>query len=285
MSPYGLRADGGAVKSNQSRGRKFRLAHFGFALLATIVLTAGLPAQTTDQKEILKKARDSYYSLKSEGMTGFQCDMTPNWASLLEDQRKADPAAIDAAIARLQQLHFSVAVDANGAAKVTHNEIAADNAKMAEGLKQVYSGMEQMTTGFFQTWTVFVVTPPLPELTTEFKLDSGEQYGLTYKDGSTDVSTVMGRDFAVRSLKVTAQDFVSILNPRFAKTPKGYLMNAYDADYQGAGGKDKTELHVVIDYQTVAGLQVPLKLGLKGSYNGSPFQVEVAFSGCTATKQ
>jgi hypothetical protein len=235
--------------------------------------------------EVLKKARASYYSLKSEGMAGFQCDMTPNWASLLADQRQADPAAIDAAIARLNQLHFSVVVDADGAAKVTHNEIAADNEKMAEGLKQVYSGMEQMTTGFFQTWSVFVVNPPLPDLTTEFTLENGAQYGLSYKDGATDVVTVMGRDFAVRSLTVTATDFVSILNPRFAKTPKGLLMNAYDADYQGAGGKDKTELHVTMDYQTVQGLQVPQKLGLKGSYNGSPFQVEVAFSGCTATKQ
>lgn len=272
------------MNSNRSCGRKFGLKRFCFFLLVVTVLAAALPAQTADKKEILKQARQSYYSLKSEGMTGFQCDMTPNWASLLEDQRKANPAAIDTAIARLRELHFAVAVDAEGSAKVTHNQIAADNQKMAEGLSQVYSGMEQMTTGFFQTWSIFVVTPPLPQLTTEFNLESGAQYGLSYKDGATDVVTVMDKDLVVRSVKVTAKEFVSILNPRFGKTPKGFLMNGYDADYQGAGGNDKTELHVAIEYQTVEGLQVPQKLGLKGSYNGSPFQVEVAFSGCTATK-
>ncbi|MBZ5524054.1 MAG: hypothetical protein LAP21_17600 [Acidobacteriia bacterium] len=234
---------------------------------------------------VLEKARASYYSLKNEGMAGFQCDMTPNWAALLEEQRKTNPEGIDAAIVRLKQLHFSVTVGADGAAKVTHNEITADNEKMAEGLKQIYSGMEQMTTGFFQTWSVFVVSPPLPELATPFELENGADYSLSYKDGATDVVTLMGRDFAVKALQVTAQEFVSILKPRFSKTPKGYLMTAYDADYEGAGGKDKTELQVAIDYQPVEGLQVPKTLNLKGSYNGSPFQVEVAFSGCTATKQ
>jgi hypothetical protein len=242
--------------------------------------------QPTAKLEVLKKARASYYSLKSEGMSGFRCDMTPNWASLLEEQHKTDPAAIDAAIARLKQLHFSVDVAADGAAKVTHNEITADNEQMAQGLGQIYSGMEQMTTGFFQTWTVFVVTPPLPELTTAFEMENQpQQYSLSYKDGATDVVTVMGRDFAVSSVKVNSKDFESVIKPQFSKTAKGYLMTAYNADYEGTGGKDKTELKVAIDYQPVEGLQVPQKLGLKGSYNGSPFQVEVTFSGCTATRQ
>jgi hypothetical protein len=242
--------------------------------------------QPSGKLEVLKKARSSYYSLKNEGMAGFKCEMTPNWAALLEDQRKADPAKIDNAIARLKQLHFFVDVGANGAATVTHTEIAADNQKMSEGLKQVYSGMEQMTTGFFQTWSVFVVTPPLPDVTTEFQLKSAsDQHSLSYKDGNTDVLTLMGRDFAVSNLKVTAKDFVSILRPRFTKTSKGYLLNAYDADYQGSGGKDKTELYVTIDYQAVESLQLPQKLNLKGSYNTSPFQVEVTFFGCTAVKR
>jgi hypothetical protein len=239
-----------------------------------------MQAQTADQRAVIEKARNAYYSLKREGMPSFQCDMTPNWAALLQSQRAADPERIDAAVERLKGLHFSVTVAADGAAKVAHNEIKADNPQMAEGLSQVYKGMEQMTTGFFQTWSVFVVSPPLPEVATAFKLENGAEYALTYKDGGTDVATVMGKDFAVRSLKVTAADFVSVLNPRFTNTPKGLLMNAYDADYQGADGKDKTELHVAIGYQMVAGLQLPQKLDLKGSYSGSPFQVEVTFSGC-----
>jgi hypothetical protein len=84
-------------------------------------------------------------------------------------------------------------------------------------------------------------------------------------------------------VKVTADKFVSTIKPQFASTPKGYLLIGYDADYQGATGDDRTVLQVNIENQKVSSLQIPQKLALKGSYNGSPFAVEVTFSGCTAT--
>jgi hypothetical protein len=58
-----------------------------------LTLTSLSSAQQPDKSETLKKARQSYYSLKDEGLTEFQCTMAPNWAFLLADQRKADPTA------------------------------------------------------------------------------------------------------------------------------------------------------------------------------------------------
>lgn len=262
------------------------------ALCFTLILGCALvpafsqsaPSQPVDKMATLKKARQAYYSLKEEGFAQFQCAMEPNWEALLADQRKADPESIDRAVAKLKLIHFVVTVGSDGAAKVVHSEVPADNEQMAKGLAQIYGGMEQMASGFFQTWSVFVVNPPLPDLGTEFTLLSDADYSLTYKDGLTDVSTLMSKEYAVTTLKVTSAEFVSVIRPRFSKTSKGYLLNAYDADYEGTGGKDKTELHVAIEHQMIGGLQVPKNLNLKGSYNGSAFQVEVAFTGCSASK-
>jgi hypothetical protein len=174
---------------------------------------------------------------------------------------------------------------------------------MAKGLAQVYSGMEQMTSGFFQTWAVFVVHPALPEQGTDFDLETGpSQYHLAYKEGGTKaaeaekpaetaakpesgtaIDVTMSRLFVIDAVKVVAENFTSTIKPRFAKTPKGYLLTGYDAEYQGSGGSDRTELHVDMENQSVSGFQVPQKLVLKGLYNGSPFAVEVVFSRCTAT--
>jgi hypothetical protein len=258
------------------------LAVCSFAMPA---LTASSPQAKPQDKAIVEQARKSYYSLKAAAMAGFQCEMTPNWGALLEEQHKSDPAAIDTAIVKLKQIHFFVVVDADGAAKVSNNEIPADNETMAEGLKQVYSGMEQMTSGFFQTWAVFAVNPPLPDPATEFILTGSAPYKISYKDGDSDIVTVMGADFAVTSLTVTAPSFVSVLKPQFSKTSEGFLVSAYDAVYEGDGGKDLTVLHVSIDYQPVANMQLPAQLRLKGAYNSSPFQVEVAFTGCKATRR
>src|SRR6267142_430839 len=254
-------------------------------------------AELSPKQRLLKDARASYYSLKTEGLKGFSCTMVPNWAALLAEQRKSDPEKIDEAIQRLKGIHFSVDVDADGAAKVGHNEITADNDAMAKGLAQVYSGMEQMTSGFFQTWAVFVVHPALPEQGTDFDLETGpSQYHLAYKEGGakaaetepaaasgTAINVTMSKLFVINSVKVAAENFTSTIQPRFAKTSKGYLLTGYDAEYQGSAGSDRTELHVDMENQAVSGFQVPQKLALKGMYNGSPFAVEVVFSGCTAT--
>jgi len=263
-----------------------RTGVFTFTICSAIFLMfpSVASAQQPDKQLLLRKARNAYYSLKKEGMQKFSCDMTPNWANLLEEQRKTNPAGIARAIEKLNQLKFSVEVDSKGDAKVQHTEIAAENPEMAQGLSQIYSGMEQMTTGFFQTWAVFVVRPALPEVGTEFRLESDAKlHHIAYKEGETDVAVTMNRQFAINSVKVTAEKFVSTINPQFATTGKGYLLTGYDAEYQGATAEDRTVLHVKLDNQKVAGIQIPQKLALQGSYNGSPFAVEVAFSGCTPT--
>jgi hypothetical protein len=76
--------------------------------------------------------------------------MAPNWAFLLADQLKADPTGIDAAIQKLQALDFGLSLGLDGNAKVTHNELAAENEQIASGLRQICSGIEQMAAGFPQ---------------------------------------------------------------------------------------------------------------------------------------
>jgi len=254
------------------------------ALVWFLPQTAG--SQQSGNVEILNKARQSYYSLKSEGMAQFQCNISPNWAALLAETKKTNPAAFDKAVGKLKQLSFSVTVAANGSIKVLHSEIPAENEQTSKGLSQIYSGMEQMISGFFQTWSTFVLTPSLPKPDIDFKLeDAGREYRLSYKEDSTDVLITMGKDFAISMVKVAAKDFDSTLWPRFTKTANGFLLTGYQAEYEGKGGTDKTELQVTFDYQVADGLQVPRKLNLKGVYNQSPFQVEVTFVGCHATRR
>jgi hypothetical protein len=252
-----------------------------FALLLPTVSLAQKP----DKSETLKKARESYYSLKDQGLTEFQCTMAPDWAFLLADQRKNDPAGIDTAIQKLQALHFGLTLGLDGNAKVTHNEIAAENEQVANGLKQIYSGMEQMATGFFQTWAAYTISPALPDATTPFDLNSiGSDYLISYKEGSAEVTTTMAKDYAISSMRVKTSEFDSTIKPQFKKIPKGLLLSGYQALYRGATPAEATDLDVSIDYQEINGLQIPQELSLSGSYGASPFKVKVNFTACTATK-
>ncbi|HEY6305784.1 MAG TPA: hypothetical protein VI488_04900, partial [Candidatus Angelobacter sp.] len=166
-----------------------------------------------------------------------------------------------------------------------HTTVTPANEETAKGLDQVYGGMEQMVSGFFDTWTLFVINPPFPDAESVYQLaDQGDHWQLSYKEKDTDVTTILDKKSVVRDLRVSTSEFTSSIQPQFTSTSQGFLLAGYQADYTGKSPSDKTHLQVRITYQEVNGLQLPKDLNLGGSYGGVPFQVEVAFSGCRATK-
>ncbi len=252
---------------------------FGIALFAAVSW-----GQTPNKQQTIKLARQSYYSLNAQGLAEFQCTIVPNWHTLLTEQ-KLDADTVNRAVLLLNKIHFTVSLAAGSDAKVTHNDVSAENAQMAQGLSQIYSGMEQMTTGFFQTWTAFSLSPALPEAGADYQLETtAAEYRISYKEGAADIVTILDRDYAINYLKTTTPEFDSTLRPQFRKSSRGWLLSGYQATYVGKSAAETTELQIAIDYQTVSDFQLPQKLDLKGTYGGSPFHVEVTFSGCTATR-
>jgi hypothetical protein len=261
----------------------------GCFVAVTALCVFALPAAMASaaDRDIIRQARNAYYSLQARDFVDLRCNVTPNWRAILQEQLKTNPAAVNRAADLLKQLVFVVTLASGEPAKITHNMIAAANDKMAQGLQQIYSGMAQMVVGFFATWTGYVVTPLLPAADDNYQLqEQGGRWRLSYKEGPTDVVTIMEKDFSIDETTVDAPGFVSVLRPKFTRTSEGLLLTEYSGDYRGKSpnAPDAVLLQVLIAYQQVNGLQLPSKLNISGSQNGQPFQVEVVFSGCTATK-
>jgi hypothetical protein len=240
-----------------------------------------------DRKEIVGQARAAYYSLSNRGLVEFQCNVQPNWRLVLKDVLAADPASAETALRLLNGIHFTVSLGPDGAVKVTHRaDVAPTNDKVAEGFNQIFTGMEQAMSGFFDTWKPFMLSTPFPAVESDYRLEESEnQYHLSYKEGTADVVTTMGKDFAISETKVTTPEFASSISPQFTRTAEGFLLTGYQATYRGKSDADRTVLQVGIVYQQVNGLQLPQKLNLAGSYGDSPFQIEVTFSGCQAKRR
>lgn len=265
-----------------SVARGFGAAVCGFAL--SLIVSAG-PGQAAD-RDVIAQARGTYYSLKAQGLDGFQCHIVPDWAEMLKDLMASDPDQARTAVARLRQIVFTVNAGVDKDTTVEHTTIAADNDKMAAGLAQVYSGMEQMVTGFFQTWSVFMINPPLPDPDSAYALQKvGSQWSLIYKDGNTDVTTMMGDDLAVHDLQVVAPQFKSDIQPQFTGSSAGRLLTAYQATYFGQTPDETSVLQVRIDYQPVNGFTLPKTLNFSGTYGASAFAVAVAFTDCSAARR
>ena len=264
------------------------LSKLGISTLACCALfSTCLRAQTVpNPRQIITEARQTYYNLPAQGMAGFQCRVMPNWETLLGDGRKENPDGVDRAINLLKQLRFVVTLGEDGKVKLTHNELAGQNKETNDGLAQIYGGMEQMTSGFYDTWSLFVINSPLPLPDSKFQLQAGGPlYLLAYTEGTAEVATTLTKDFVISEMKVTTPEFDSVIHPEFVRTPKGFLLSAYTASYESKNPGEATHLRVLIDYQEIDGVQMLRKLGLSGSYGGSQFAIDLAFSDCQVTKK
>jgi hypothetical protein len=255
-------------------------------VLVVSLLAAAAVAQSADDRQILTQAGQAYYSFHAQGVSAFQCELTPDWNFLLQDQRQQNPAAADTAIKILAQLHFVVSLGADDKVTITHNELTGQSQEMNNALAQIYGGMEQMTTGFFDTWKLFMVNKPFPETQSQYQLDTvGALYSLHYKENLSDVYTTMSKDFAITQLSVTTSEFRSHIFPKFTKSANGFVLSSYDADYDSDKPGESTRLNVTLAYQLLNGIEMPQRLELKGTYGGTPFAVLLGFQGCQITKK
>jgi hypothetical protein len=249
-------------------------------LICCLLVAPSVSAQTAAaKKETVRQARQAYYNLRNEGLVEFQCSSWPNWEAMIADLRKTNPAAADEGLKTLNQIRFSVSLGPDGAVAVTHNDVPAGNDEMVKSLNQIYSGMEQTLTGFYQTASIFLLMPPFPEVDSEYQLEEQEtQYRLLYKEGAADVVITMSKDLAITSLRIKTAEFDSTIETRFTKTAKGFLLARYVGDYQSKSSAESTHLNVRIDYLEASGLQLPQKVNLTGTYGGNPVAGEVSFS-------
>ncbi|HEX3094224.1 MAG TPA: hypothetical protein VHW72_16440 [Candidatus Angelobacter sp.] len=261
------------------------MKHRSLSLCALLLLACGLaaaqsPVPAADSKKVVEKARQSYYNLRAAGLDEFRATIKPNWSLVLKDQLKADPEKGEAAVKLLNGLHFSMLLDKDGKVTVTHRtDTEPANEQQRQGFDQIYSGLDQAITGFFTTWSVFMLSPPLPAADSVYQLeDLGVQYRISYKDGDSDVITTMGKNMIITEVKVNSKDYVSSVRPQLTRTAKGFVLSGYTADYTPTSGKGVVKLDLKIQNQLVSGLQLPANLVLDSVLDGEPTHMELALS-------
>jgi hypothetical protein len=234
----------------------------------------------TDNKKVIEDARRAYYSLHTAGLDEFRATVKPNWELVLKDQLKADPVGAQAGLKLLNGIHFSMLLDDAGKVTVTHKtDTKPSNEQQQKGFDDIYSGMDQAINGFFTTWSVFMLNSPFPSPDSVYKLeDLGTQYRIAYKDGATDVVTMMGKNLIITDISVTSKEFASSVRPQFVHTAKGFVLTGYDADYKPRSGLGVVKLALKIEHHPVNGLQLLDKLVLDSVTDGTPTHMELAFS-------
>jgi hypothetical protein len=258
--------------------RRAKLFQFSLAVLLNCTLLVP-PGSAADKKEIIRQARQSYYNLPRQGLFEVQVAVTPDWTAVLREELKSDVPPGHPALKLLNGLHFWLALDQKGAAKISHQiDATPASQESLNGLNQTVSGVEQMLSGYAQSVGPFLFTSPFPEVESEYQLEEqGDQYRITYKEGDFNVTTIMKKDFAITDLQVAGPAFTASVKPQFTKTDTGFLINSYQSDYQFAQGKE-SHLAVRMEYNNVEGFQLPGKLLVDATANGRTHKWQLQFS-------
>jgi hypothetical protein len=242
------------------------------SLLVVLSLTVSLyPRDQTTNQAVLNQARSAYYSLARKGFKGFTATVEPNWEVVLAET--ATPANLKI----FRDVRFSIVVDADGAATVTH-ELSPNASKpdLQPAVNRIHSHVQSLVMGFFNTWRSFAVGSPFPENENQIK-NSGKQYLASYTIQSADVTVTMDADFSVRELTVSTPIRKQTVKPQFQKTGDGFLLTDYKHIYEPVGEGIKTTLDFHIDHQDVDGMKLPQKVRINGIRGSEPVAAELVF--------
>ena len=244
------------------------------------LLAAFVPAAfAADRKTIVRQARQSYYGLKHEGVLELRCTVKPDFDSIFAAV-KADAVGRDQVLPILRRVHFQVVIGPEGASSVSHqSDLAPPNEQVAGRVRKAIEGMEQTVTGFLQTWSMFMVAPPLPDIDSEYQLeDFGERYRLSYKEESATVVTSMNHEFTIDNIKVKTGEFEGSVNPHFERSHKGLILIGYESISKTTSSDEPQQLSVTIGNQEAEGFTLPSTVKAIVPVNGASVVTLLTFA-------
>lgn len=238
-------------------------------------------------EKLMREARQSYYNLPSRGLREFSCQVLPGWDVMYNSKRlKVDGVEREQFLPVLKKVRFRVLVGATGTASVSHqSDVAAPSQAVAARVRESTRGIEQLVTGFFQTWSSFAFGSLFPEASGSLQVEeAGNKYRLTHKDASADVHIVMNKDLTIEHENVESSKASASVDPIFTATKEGLLLTSYGGKVRmldrewGTSGK--------ISYQTVGGYQLPHVVNSMASVpSGQQLPLLVTFANCQVKGQ
>ena len=246
---------------------------FVVGLFVSIVLTQTAYAQSSADQQFLDGARQSYSTLKRQGLIELKASVLPNWTLVFKDVPVKDRPAL---IRTASRLRFELDVDPNGTVHVTHSLLGPKptGKVTAEAFDSIAKGVDLSITGFMMAWTPFMLSYLIPEKLDQFVLqDLVDHKVLTYKEGAVDVSLVISKDYEIRELSTPQGTLKPFLKPY----KSGFVLTGYEANNEDPV-VGKVLLKVRIESVLIQGLLLPKTVFMTGSSGSTPINIQLGLA-------
>jgi hypothetical protein len=251
--------------------------------LCLLLIAVVPPAWSADAKKVLEKANQTYYNLKAHGFAGFSCQASPDFDAAYKDMTM-DEAGRAQVLPAAKKIRFDLLVGPTGAALVSHQFAEAPpSEEIADRIRKTASGMDQILSGFFQTWSSIMVNSPFGGADSDYRAEQlPNGHRLVTDSGKTQITLTMDHKFVLTLIEVKSPELAATLHPQFEAHEGGLVLQSYEATYQGNGSTQ--ELSVKIVYQDLDGLALPRGVEAVTITPQGRVDAPIHFTGCQVRK-
>lgn len=265
--------------------------------LAASAAAAQNPKPGTDQSAIqapqqnaesawLAKAASIYYSSAKAGLTGFTCDINPDWHALFVSASKgAEVPASDPYLLQLNKVKVRLHARMKGASTiewlVDSSEGTPANSNTEAVIDNMHQSVQQMLEGFMQFWSPFMEVSVVPNKSDGLEITHTPATHMIHaRQGNTELTELFNSRLVLEQFDVVLSGTSIKFTPTFESTPQGMLVKAFTAEIKPAGATPQQvqKMQVTVNYQTLNNQMIPGQVNMDivgtGAFN-------FAFEGCS----
>ena len=238
----------------------------------------------------LAKAARLYYSTRTAGLDGFDCEVHPDWRTLFTSANQGTPIPEDdPRLTTLKPVKITMHARMAGGSTLewiqnsnSEKPLDADSTAL---LDQMHQATQQTVQGFLQFWIPFVDGSVVPASSQGLTVTrSATDVTIHGEQSGTEVTEIFSPEMVLQQFNVLTNGVAIKFAPSYQQTEKGLLVNRFDAHIDPLGqaspeatGPRTQDMHVKVDYATIGGLPIPSSLNMEVVGTGT---FHLAMDGC-----
>ena len=211
-----------------------------------------------------------YYSSAKAGLTGFDCNVRPDWQALILSASHVNALPPeDAHLALVKASKVTLHSHMRGGVTFDWSDAAQAKAldqQSAETLTGFHQTVEQMLESFMQFWTPFFENSVVPESAEGLDITHTETvHTIHAKQGDTELTEVFSSDLILQQFNVNMSGTSIKFFPSYKPSPQGLLVSGFRAHVNPVGAPldEAQDMTVDVAYQPVNGFPIPDKLNIE----------------------
>ena len=236
-----------------------KLAIPGLLLTAAVSATAQTQTAPTAATTV-SKARALYYTPVDTGLQGLHCEVNFDWRDFMQKANNATLPTGDPRLAYLQSVKLSIDDDLRGQGSLNWTAPGPEPDGTEDSIEKIRGGLQQLMSGFFQTWNGFFTGDIVTLDTTSTVEQTPAGFHVRTGNSADFAEEQFDPKLILQTVHVATPEYDSTIAPTFLQGPHGLLVTSMRSQYRKPPASDPIDVVMGVTYAPVASFQLPSEI-------------------------